>query len=542
MTTLRLCLAAAGLLATVLVPMNTRAQGKEVPVMGGHLAVGIPNLLALGMNHAVNSGTGTIRLGTKLFASPLRYDQTWTLEPYLARHWQLSDDGLSLTLSLARNAVFHDGVPITARDVRFSIAVIRQHHPFGIMFEAVERVDTPDDHTAIIRFSRPVAAMLTMMTPPFLPIIPEHVYGDGQNISNHPANWQPVGSGPFRFVSLRQRSDDEVEINLRRHDAFFIEGRPYLDTLTVVAYGDNSRMMIPLEYGEIQIGSFADETDFATIEAVEHLAVSTRGNEALGPLVWLAFNLRRPPLDDVRVRRAFAYAIDRTIIHDVITRHRGAIATGPIAPGSPFYTNDVERYDVDVARANALLDAAGLPRDETGVRFAMTLSYVHAGGGYLFQEIAEYLSQDLARKIGIQVQLIHTQSFKTWAQRIANWDFDLTIDLVFNWGDPMIGVHRTYDSTNIRKGVIWSNTQGYRNPIVDSLMSLAGQTLAFHERSELYREFQRTIMQDVPIYPLIMVPYAIVYERSLKGVFDSVWGLYAPLDTVYWGRGRPGQQ
>ncbi len=504
------------------------------PIVGGRVAIGIANLLTLGLNHAISSGGSHMALGTKLFASPLRFDKTGTPQPYLARRWHMSEDGRSVTLALARNAVFHDGVPITSRDVRFSISVIQRYHPFRTMLDAVQRVDTPDDHTAVIRLRHPVAALPTMMTPPFMPIIPEHIYGDGRDITNHPANWRPVGSGPFQFVAIRSRSRDEIEIDLERNDRFFLPGRPYLDGLTFVAHTHNSRLAIPLEFGELHIGSFGDELDFSIIEPVEHLVVSTDGNAAIGPLVWVAFNLRRPPWDDVRVRRAIAHAIDRRIVHEVITKRRGAIATGPIAPGSPFYSDDVEHYDVDVDRANGLLDQAGLVRNADGERFATTISFLPSGGGYLFREIATYLARDLGRKLGIRVRVINTQSFERWARHVANWDFDLTIDFVFNWGDPMIGVHRTYDSTNIRKGVIWSNTQGYENPAVDAIMHAATRALDFQERKRLYLELQRRIMADVPVYPLIMLPFPIVHHRALRGIGGSFWGLASPMDDVYW--------
>ncbi len=113
-------------------------------------------------------------------------------------------------------------------------------------------------------------------------------------------------------------------------------------------------------------------------------------------------------------------------------------------------------------------------------------------------------------------------------------DFSLTLDVVFNWGDPVIGVHRTYSSKNIRKGVIWSNTQGYINPDADTLMEKAGIETDPEKRKMLYAEFQQIVAGDLPVYWIAKLPYATVYHRNLEGVGDSIWGIMFPYDEIRW--------
>ncbi|MFP5405492.1 MAG: ABC transporter substrate-binding protein, partial [Gammaproteobacteria bacterium] len=135
------------------------AAAAEEPHRGGTLVVGgtqVPRHL----NGAVQSGTATGFPSTQLFASPLRYDDQWNPQPYLAEKWSLSEDGKSLTLNLRQNAVFHDGKPVTSEDVAFSIMAIKANHPFTTMFSRVEKVDTPDPQTAIIRLSQPHPAVM----------------------------------------------------------------------------------------------------------------------------------------------------------------------------------------------------------------------------------------------------------------------------------------------------------------------------------------------------------------------------------------------
>ncbi len=207
-------------LAALAVPLlglpQGHAEGAEAPLVIG------TNQVPRHFNGAVQSGIATGMISTQLFASPLRYDDKWNPQPYLAKSWEVAPDKLSVTLKLVTNAVFHDGHPLTAEDVAFSIGVIKANHPFQTMLEPVSAVETPDPHTVVIRLSRPHPALLLAMSPGLMPILPKHVYGDGQDIKSHPANLKPVGSGPFKFVEYKQGE----AVQLERFAKFFLEGRP----------------------------------------------------------------------------------------------------------------------------------------------------------------------------------------------------------------------------------------------------------------------------------------------------------------------------
>ncbi|MEC9102592.1 MAG: ABC transporter substrate-binding protein, partial [Pseudomonadota bacterium] len=150
-------------------------------------------------NGAIQSGIATAMPSTQIFASPLMYSDSWDPIPYLAKSWETSADGLTVTLNLVDNATFHDGTPLTSEDVAFSIMTIKENHPFKTMLAPVTTVETPDATTAVIKLEHPHPALMLAMSPALMPIIPKHVYGEG-NIQENPANLNPVGSGPFKFV------------------------------------------------------------------------------------------------------------------------------------------------------------------------------------------------------------------------------------------------------------------------------------------------------------------------------------------------------
>ena len=110
----------------------------------------------------------------------------------------------------------------------------------------------------------------------------------------------------------------------------------------------------------------------------------------------------------------------------------------------------------------------------------------------------------------------------------------MTVDVVFNWGDPVIGVHRTYLCDNAKKGVIWSNTQQYKNPKVDELLNAAAVEADLPKRKALYSEFQKIVVAEAPIAYLNLTPYNGVFDKRLTGLPLSIWGSLSPLDEVAW--------
>ena len=515
--------AAIGLLVASAAPGLSRAQSA-----GGTVVIASTQV-PRHFNGAVQSGVATAIPGAQIFASPLRYDDNWNPKPYLAESWEVAPDGRSITLKFVKNAVFHDGHPVTSEDVAFSIMAIKANHPFQTMLAAVDKVETPDPYTAVIRLSHPHPALLLAMSPALMPILPKHIYGDGQDLKTHPANLKPIGSGPFKLTDYKQGE----YYTLEKFDRFFIAARPKLDKIVVRLVSDQNAAIISLERGDVNILPFVTGVrDIDRLQKVPNLTVTNKGFAGIGSLSWLAFNTKKKPLDDVRVRQAIAYAANRDFIINKLMGGKATPATGPIAPGSPLEEKAVESYKYDLAKAQALLDAAGYPKPADGSRFSLTIDYI-PGADEQQRNIAEYLRSQLKRA-GINLEVRAASDFPTWAQRVSNYDFDLTMDQVFNWGDPVIGVDRTYLSSNIRKGIIWSNTQQYSNPKVDEILAAAATETSPEKRQALYFEFQKIVVADVPIYFINATPFYNAFDKGLANLPTTIWGLMSPLDEMYW--------
>ena len=518
--------AIAAFITTLAVAVAATASAQE-PRRGGTLVMG-QSTGTTSFNNAVGSGTGIMVPGAQIFASPVMHDDKWNPRPYLAESWQLSADALSMTLHLRRDAVFHDGKPVTSEDVAFSILTIRDNHPFNTMLAPVERVDTPDTATAIIRLKHPHPALLYAMGPPLMPILPKHVYGDGRPIKTHPNNTRDVvGSGPFRLVEFKPGD----QIVLERFDGFFIKDRPYLDRIILKTYPDSQTSILELEAGRLLLQPFFNRVlELERARTNPQLVITNEGYAAVGGINWLLFNNKRKPFDDVRVRQAFAYAIDRDFIVKALHKGLSKAATGPIHSGFPQYSPDVTRYSLNLKKAEELLDAAGLKKGPDGIRLKVTCDY-YPGDEDGQKRLAEYMKPAL-KKIGIEVEVRAPADFAAWAKRMATKDFDISMDAAFAWGDPVIGVNRTYLSTNIRPLVFTNNAQ-YENAKVDELLAAAGREPDAAKRKALYGEFQKIVTADLPLFWLTELPYHTIYNKRVHNPPTTIWGAASPMLDVW---------
>ncbi|ABM59994.1 extracellular solute-binding protein, family 5 [Verminephrobacter eiseniae EF01-2] len=523
------CTCRAALLGIgALLSLAQPALAADQPKRGGTLVIGSTQT-PRHLNGAVQSGVATGLSSTQIFASPLRFDGQWNPQPYLAQSWRLADDGKSLTLGLRKDALFHDGKPVTSADVAFSIMAIKANHPFSTMFGPVEKVDTPDPHTAIIRMSVPHPAIVLAMSPALCPILPRHIYGDGQDLKNHPRNsTDPVGSGPFRVTEFQPAQ----RVVLERFERFFLPGRPYLDKVIVSITLDRASLVLGLERGDIQMLPFVTQsTDLKRLASDPRLSLTSKGYDGMGPLNWLAFNTAKQPLSHLQVRKAIATAIDKNFITRALMGGFATVSDGPLVANSPFAASDLVRYPFDLKKAGAMLDAAGYKAGANGERFRLGLDYL-PGNEDQQKNVAEYIRGQL-KKVGITVEMRASADFPAWARRMAAHDFDLSMDMVFNWGDPVIGVHRTYLSSNI-KPIVWTNTQSYANPKVDELLHTAGSLIDPAQRKAHYAAFQKIVTDELPILFINQVPYHTITSKKLAQVPTSIWGPMSPLDEVYY--------
>src|SRR4029077_15429186 len=223
-------------------------------------------------------------------------------------------------------------------------------------------------------------------------------------------------------------------------------------------------------------------------------------------------NLRDEHLKDKRVRQAMMHALDRKFIADNIWFGFAKPATGPIVSSSPFYTTQgVPQYPYDVAKANAILDEAGLKRGAGNMRFKTSLTFPPVQPE--IPRTAEYIKQALGR-VGTDVDLRNID-IRSSIRQVYNWEFELTQNSLYLLPDPTLGVQRLYISGNIKKGTPFANAAGYENKDVAPACAAAQPENDPAKRKELFARTQRLIQEDLPAFNLLELTFVTLYNTKL---------------------------
>jgi peptide/nickel transport system substrate-binding protein len=504
------------------------AQG-TAPVKGGTLRMWIVEPIML--TGAFNSAGQIYQISGKMFDGLVEYDFNLNPTPKLAIAWKLSPDAKELRFTLRSGVKWHDGRPFTSADVKFSaLEVWRKLHPRGKSIWAnLTDVETPDEVTAIFKLSNPSPYVMNALVGVESQVLPRHIY-EGTNILTNPANLRPVGNGPFKFKEWRKGE----YLLLERNPDYWDAGRPYLDSIVVTFTPDEGARAVALEAGELDLagGLPVALPDARRLSKVPTLEIPATGYEALAHQVFMELNVRKPYFKDPRVRQAIYHAIDRDFLLKNIWYGFGKVATGPISSDlKTFYTADVPRYEYSIAKANQLLDAAGLTKDASGVRLRVTHDS-NPFGGENNRRISAYFKQQMDQ-IGIKVD-IRASDTATFIKRVyTDYDFDTTSTQAFGLSDPTIGVQRFYWSKNIVPGVAFSNGSGYSNPEVDKLLEAAQSEIDPAKRAGLFHDFQRAIMRDLPLLPLVDGQYLAVRSRAVVGTEATPYGIHDNFASVY---------
>ncbi|MDY0747676.1 ABC transporter substrate-binding protein [Paucibacter sp. R3-3] len=471
------------------------------------------------LTNALSTEGNIYAISSKLFDGLLSFGADGKPQPRLATHWEQSADGLRLTLKLRPGVRWHDGKPFGAADVAWSVdEVWKKYNARGrTTFATVERVDVPDPLTAVLRLSKPAPYLLSALSSIESQVLPRHLY-EGSNPLLNPRNAAPIGNGPFRFVS-RQRGS---QIVLERNPDYWDAGRPQISRLVFRTVPDAASVAAALETGEVQLGAVA-LADVARLKANPALQVTEIDEPYTCSVNALEFNLDRPVFRDPRVRQAFAHAIDRGFILKNIYHGHGAVADSPIPPAlREFYSRDVPLYAFDPARADALLDAAGLPRNAQGTRLTLKLDPTPAAESV---QVAQYIRSALAR-VGVKLE-VRNQDFAEFVNRIyTRRDFDTAVIGGNSGPDPAIGTQRWYWSRNYQPGVAFSNGTHYASAEMDRALEGAQTELDPARRRQLYLQFQRLAQTDLPRIPLIAATRVVVSNRRLRNFINSAEGLY----------------
>jgi peptide/nickel transport system substrate-binding protein len=446
------------------------------------------------------------RLDGLIFSGLLARDAEMNLHGDLAVSWE-TPDPLTYVFHLKPGVSFHDGRPLTSADVKATFDFIlnpANKSPKRGGFRMVSGIEARDPLTVVFRLKEPYSSFLTNLIPSAAGIVPANAAADFAR--------SPVGSGPFRFVSQSQDED----VRLARNPAYF-GGAPEVESLHFRVVPDAVVRALELRKGsaDLEMTSLSPDLIPALIRRGA-LALTERPGTNFA---YLGINFEDPLLARREVRQALGFATDRAALIRYLLHGQARIASGILPPNHWAYEPDVAQYPSDPARAERMLDAAGLPRGAGGRRFRLTLKTSTEEQARLVGAAL----QEQWRRVGIDLEL-RPLELATLLSDAARGNFQLTYA---RWvganNDPDVF---EYVFSTRRFPPDGANRGHYRNPRVDRLTDQIRVEGDRERRKALCSEVQKTLAEDLPYIPLWFTDVVSVHRRELGDLPLSPTGDY----------------
>ncbi len=460
-----------------------------------------------------------------IFSGLVMLDTDLQVQPELAAGWEVSGDGRTYTFYLRKNVLFHDGRPFTAQEVIFSWE--RAANPAtgsdtvqtylgdiaGIQAvidgetEQISGLRAIDDHTLEVQLTAPVVYFLQKLAYPVAFVV------DRENVDGRNWEYAPNGTGPFRLQSW----EDDEEIILVRNESYFLEPA----RVRHIVYDLGPGLPLSLyEEGEIDLVGVGG----ANLDRVEDPNNRLHDQLQLGVSLCtttIGLNTQLAPFDDVRVRQAFNYALDKELLIETFSGGDALVATGSLPPGMPGYTADPTRgYPFDPAKANQLLDEAGYADRSTFPLLTYTTSGYGDVSGYVTAVISLW-----QETLGVTIQPVVIDPFIYYDELYAgNTGNIYGSGWCADYADPQNFLDILYHSDSPQ------NVGRYVNSQTDALLEQARVEPNVVARLAQYAEIERLIVADAPVVFVSHGLQAALISPDLDGF------MLTPLGVRQWHR------
>jgi peptide/nickel transport system substrate-binding protein len=432
------------------------------------------------------------------------------IQPDLAESWEIKDGGRTIIFHLRKNVKWHKGYgELTAEDVKFTFDRNMDDataSPYQGFFIPVKEVTVVDQYTIKVSFKTPYPIFLSAV----LPWRPGIIYSKKafQEMGQAKFSKNPIGTGPYEFVKMTA----EKKVILQRNENYY--GKlPQIKKITLVPIRDETVAVMALEKRDV---------DFIWTRAMPEVYAQLRKNpdivvgvsETTGSQRMLILNMTVKPLDDVRVRKAIAHAIDRNALVAVLgDKHKPAYST--LHPQYEAYTTDVVKYEFDRKKAKGLLKEAGYPDG-----FATELLYsTRQPDPTMAEIIVEQLS-----KVGIKATPVPMEH-ATWMKVVGEAKHAITMQGPARPPDPDLIYEEFFHSRSFPPKKNFSHYKG-----VDDLLDAAKTEPNESKRLALYKKVQQRIAEEVPVIPMTYEHYAYAHWKEYKnfkmGLLNEFWFEY----------------
>jgi peptide/nickel transport system substrate-binding protein len=448
------------------------------------------------------------RMDFLLFNSLVKKNEQLEIVPDLAVSWDMPDPRTYI-FHLRNDVKFHDGRPLTSKDVVFtfrsildgSIFTAKGGHPYNL----IDTIEAPDDYTVVFKLKEVFTPFLWNLARGGIGIVPE---GSGEEFRQH-----PIGSGPFVFDHYFQ----DQEVVMKRNDDYF-EEKAGVSGLRFKIVPEAVVQALELRKGSADI-----TLNVLTPDMIETLkrdkTVNVLQSEGTN-YQYIAFNLADPVFSDLRVRQAIAYGIDREKIIKYLWRSQARAATGLLPPNNWAYEPNVTTYPYDPERARQLLKESG----HEHLSFTYRTSQDDTG-----RLVAAVLQQQM-REIGVTME-IRSNEFATFFSDIVNGQFQMySLRWIGANNDPDM-LNAVFHSKMVPPNGF--NRGHYSNPRVDDLIESSRRETDQEKRKAAYQEIQRIVAEELPYLSMFYVDNVCVYNKRVEDVHLSPTGDYDFLMKIH---------
>ena len=416
------------------------------------------------------SGTLTFQTVKSIYDTLAEPDENGVIVPALAESWDVSADSKTWTFHLRKGVKFHNGDAFTSADVKASFERILDEatgSPHKKEMGIIESIDTPDDMTVVFNLSGPHAPFLASLASGWGAILPKSLIDSGHDFDS-----LPVGTGPFKLQEWIRDS----KVVLVKNEDYWMQGLPKLNQVNLNIIPESSIQVQGLIAGQIDIVFIIDSDDIPLLESSPDVTL----DENLTSLILvMPINTSVAPLDDLRVRQAINYAIDKQQILDIAYGGGEPIGTF-MDRGNAFYKDFTSLYPYDPDKARALLKEAGVGDDVELTMYLPQNYALHVKAGEMYQEMLSKVG------LNVKIQLI---DWSTWISDVYRASkFDLTVIGHTGKLDP----DGTLGGYGEGRYVQWFNDEAA------SLIKEAAATIGFEERKALYDQVLEIMAKEVP--------------------------------------------
>ena len=449
------------------------------------------------------------------FSGLTRYDRAGAIVPDLASAFHTESDGRIWTFDIREDATWHDGQPVTADDVVFTVKLLQDRGYVGPYSDAFRGVTVDKTSMRTVRFTLPdVYGPFADSTT--VPLLPSHLLGNVPyaELSRQPFNASPIGTGPFRVTEV-----DGRQVVLLRNDDFYrtrpARARPYIDKVILRFYPDQSDALLALSRGEVDgVGGLSSQDG----ERARSLKSAVLYSLPTDNFVSLFLNVRpeKVVFRDRAVRQAIATSIDRGRVLQLAADGRGTVADEFVPSSSWAYVKDVARYTYSTEDAMALLDAADWKdhdgdgiRDKGGQKLAFTISTSNEPAR---TAAARQIQHDL-NAIGMSVT-VNSMPFGQLVDSVARQrTFDALLVEIAVSGDP--DPYTFFHSTEVTDP--GHNFSGFSTLPIDRNLEAARRTFDEGARRDLYAPVFQAIAKEVPVVFLYFSDYLYAQSAQVQG-------------------------